>query len=85
MRADGKRVHNDYPMYEVMPYILDKRYDAMNMIELNIPVAPIQSYLSEKRKQGFRFSHLGVVLSAYVRTAAEFPQLNRFLPCIVPP
>lgn len=79
MRADGKRVTNQNPMYEVAAYIMDKRYDAMNMIELNIPVAPIQAYLNEKRKQGYRFSHLGVVLAAYVRTAAEYPQLNQFI------
>lgn len=79
MRADGKRVKDVNPMYQVAAYIMDKRYDAMNMIELNIPIAPIQAYLSEKRKQGYRFSHLGVVLAAYLRAAAEFPQLNQFI------
>jgi hypothetical protein len=51
----------------------------MNMIELDIPISPMQTYLNEKRKQGYRFSHLGVVLAAYVRTAAEYPLLNRFI------
>jgi len=62
-----------------MPYILKYRYDAMNMIEIDIPIAPMQSYLNEKRKLGYRFSHLGVVIAAYVRTAAEYPLLNRFI------
>ena len=42
MRKDGKRVKNAEPMYAIVPYILEKRYDAMNMIELDFPVAPMQ-------------------------------------------
>jgi hypothetical protein len=79
MRKDGTRVKDANPIYTVMPYILKYRYDAMNMIEIDIPISPMQSYLNEKRKQGYRFSHLGLVLAAYVRTAAEFPLLNRFI------
>ena len=79
MRKDGTRVKNANPIYTVMPYILKYRYDAMNMIEVDVPISPMQSYLNEKRKQGYRFSHLGVVLAAYVRTAAEYPLLNRFI------
>lgn len=65
--------------FTVMPYIMKHRYDAMNMIEVDIPLAPMQAYLNEKRKQGYRFSHLGLVLAAYLRTAAEYPLLNRFI------
>ncbi len=79
LRKDGTRVKIANPIYTVMPYILKYRYDAMNMIELDIPISPMQTYLNEKRKQGYRFSHLGVVLAAYVRTAAEYPLLNRFI------
>ncbi len=66
-------------MYTIMPYILKHRYDAMNMIELDIPVAPMQAYLNAKRKEGHRYSHMGVVLAAYLRAAAEFPMINRFI------
>ena len=79
MRKDGKRVTDANPIYTVMPYILKYRYDAMNMIEVDIPISPMQAYLNEKRKQGYRFSHLGLVLAAYLRTAAEYPLLNRFI------
>lgn len=79
MRADGKRVKNADPMYTVAPFIMDKRYDSMNMIELNIPVAPIQKYINEKRKEGINISHMAVILAAYVRTMGQFPSLNRFI------
>lgn len=79
MRKDGRRVKNADPMYTVAAYIMNKRYDAMNAIELDIPVEPMHRYLNVKRREGYQMSHLGIVLSAYLRTAAEFPLLNRFI------
>lgn len=79
MRKDGRRVIDSDPIYSIIPYVLKHRYDSMNMIEIDIPTTPMQAYLNEKRKQGYRFSHLGLVLAAYLRTAAEYPLLNRFI------
>lgn len=79
MRADGTRLKKTDPMYTVASYIMNKRVDSMNMITLDIPLAPIQEYLSEKRKQGIAMSHMAVILSAYIRTVAEYPMLNRFI------
>ncbi len=78
-RADGKRLKNTDPMYTVAAHIMDKRYDAMNMITLDLPLEPMQKYLSEKREQGHTISHMALILAAYLRTAAEFPLLNRFI------
>jgi pyruvate/2-oxoglutarate dehydrogenase complex dihydrolipoamide acyltransferase (E2) component len=58
---------------------MDKRYDAMNMITIDIPLEPMQKYINAKRKEGQNFSHMALILAAYLRTAAEYPQLNRFI------
>ncbi len=79
MRADGKRIRNADPMYTVAAYIMDKRVDSMNMITIDIPIEPIQSYLNEKRKGGNNISHMAVILSAYIRILNDFPELNRFV------
>ena len=79
MRPDGKRVKNADPMYIVASYIMDKRVDSMNMITIDIPVDPIKEYINEKRRDGINISHMAVVLAAYIRTVAEFPELNRFV------
>lgn len=79
MRPDGIRVKGDDPMYSLMPYFLTKRYDAMNMVTLDIPVAPLREYINAQRANGVKLSHLALILAAYVRTAAEFPALNRFI------
>ena len=78
-RADGKRLKNVDPMYTIAPHIMTKRYDAMNMITINVPYAPMQEYLNKKRKDGIPLSHMSIIISAYLRTAAEFPELNRFI------
>ena len=79
MRADGKRLRNTDPMYTVAAYVMSKRVDSMNMVTLDIPYDPIQEYLNKKRREGVSLSYLGVIIAAYLRTAAEFPLLNRFI------
>ena len=78
-RKDGKRVKNADPMYTIVPYIMNKRYDSMNMINLDIPVDPIKDYIKEKRAQGVYVSHLSVIIASYLRAMAHFPLLNRFI------
>ena len=78
-RKDGKRVKNADPMYTIVPYIMNKRYDSMNMINLDIPVDPIKEYKKEKRSQGIYVSHLSVIIASYLRTMAHYPLLNRFI------
>ena len=79
MRADGKRLRHTDPMYRVAAHIMDKRVDSMNMITIDIPYEPIQEYINKKRKEGIRISHMALVIAAYIRTMAEFPELNRFV------
>jgi len=79
MRADGKRLKNADPMYTVAAHIMDKRSDSMNMVTIDIPYDPMHEYINEKRKQGVSISHMALLITAYLRTAAEFPELNRFI------
>ncbi len=79
MRPDGKRLKNCDPMYTVAAYIMNKRMDSMNAITLDIPLEPIQEYLNKKRKEGQNISHMAVMLAAFLRTTAEYPELNRFI------
>ncbi|MBQ2266699.1 MAG: hypothetical protein II342_04765, partial [Clostridia bacterium] len=79
MRADGKRLRHTDPMYRVAAHIMDKRVDSMNMTTIDIPYEPIQEYINKKRKEGIRISHMALVIAAYIRTMAEFPELNRFV------
>ncbi len=79
MRADGRRLKNTDPMYRVAAHIMDKRVDSMNMITIDIPYTPMQEYVNKKRKEGISISHMSLVLAAYIRTMAKYPELNRFI------
>ncbi len=79
MRADGRKTRNVFPMYRVAAHLMSRRYDAMNMITLDIPLEPIRTYLNQKKKEGVYLSHMGLFIAAYLRTLAEFPHLNRFV------
>ncbi len=79
MRPDGIRVKNQDPMYELMPFFLTHRYDAMNMCHIDVPIAPMHDYINAKRAEGYRLSHLALVLTSWLHTLAEYPHLNRFI------
>ena len=79
MRADGRRTKNILPLYEVATHFMSKRSDAQNMLTIDIPLEPIKNYLNTKKKEGVKISHLGLFISAYVRTLSEYPEINRFV------
>lgn len=79
MRADGKRVRNKDNMYYLIPQFLTKRYDAMNMVTVDIPITPIREYLNRKRREGRPVSHLALILTAYAHMVKEFPDINNFV------
>ena len=78
-RSDGRRLKHADPMYTVAAHIMTERNDALNMVKIYLPVEPMHNYLREQKKQGHQISHIGLVLAAFVRTVAEYPQLNRFI------
>lgn len=78
-RKDGKKVKNCSMMYQIVPYIMDKRYDAMNSITVRFPYEPMQTYIKKKHKEGVDISHLSLVIAAFVRTVSQNCVLNRFV------
>ena len=79
MRKDGRRIKTIDPMYKIIGQIMVDRNDAMNMIELTVQQDPIRKYIRRKKDEGYTFSHLAVVMAAFIRTVAEYPFLNRFV------
>ncbi len=79
MRRDGRRVKGVNPMYSVVPFIMTKKNDSLNYVNVDIPYAPMQNYINAKRKSGDKISHLALFISAYVRLLTEYPELNRFV------
>ena len=79
MRPDGIKVKEADPMYFLIPYFLTRRYDAMNMVTVDVPEEPMRRYMNQKRREGTPISHLALVITAYLRVLDEYPALNRFI------
>jgi pyruvate/2-oxoglutarate dehydrogenase complex dihydrolipoamide acyltransferase (E2) component len=78
-RPDGKLATVGDSNYFLFPHVLKYRYDAQNMITVDIPVEPMKQYMNEKRKEGISISYLALIMAAYIRAAAKYPLLNRFV------
>ena len=77
-RSDGYRVHTSDAMYEIVPYIMPKRWDASNSIKVDIDLEKIQEYSRKCRAKGIRMSHMAILIAAYLRLVSQNPLLNRF-------
>ena len=53
MRPDGKRVKGLPPILAAIPYIMPKRYDAMNTITEYVDEDLMKEYLRAKRRDTF--------------------------------
>jgi hypothetical protein len=79
MRSDGILVRNADPIYTILPYMISKRYDSMNMITLEIPAEPMQKYIKKLRSEEQTITYMTIMIAAYIRIVLEFPKLNRFI------
>ena len=77
-RTDGKRVHTTDAMYEIVPYIMPKRWDASNSIKVDIDLEKMQEYARKCRAKGIKMSHMSILIAAYLRLVSQNPLLNRF-------
>lgn len=79
-RLDGRRVRNMPVMSKVTPYFMPNRLGRSNYISDTVEVSRMENYIHQKRKEGLKhFGITHVIVGAYVRTTAEFPELNRFV------
>lgn len=78
-RPDGKAIKNIDPIVRMTSHIMPKRYDAQVMVERNIDYEPIRNYLKQKRDEGMKFTHMDVIIAAYLRLLKKRPELNRFV------
>ena len=79
MRPDGKKVKGLPPIVAAVPYIMPKRYDAMNTITEYIDEDVIRTYLRAQRRDGKRISHMAVVIAAYYKATLLNPKINYFV------
>jgi hypothetical protein len=79
-RSDGRRIRTLAPMAQITAYFQWERNICSNLFEESFEITHIDRYIRQKRKEGLTdFGITHVLLAAYVRGVAKYPQLNRFI------
>lgn len=79
-KKEGRKILTLTPMSYVSPYVMKTRGDATNYYGDRVEISRAESYIREKKKQGLdNFNLMYLIISAYVRTAAGHPEINRFI------
>ncbi len=79
-RMDGRKIRTLAPMAQITSYFQVERNTCSNLFEEAFEITNIDRYIRRKRKEGLTdFGITHVLLAAYVRGVARFPQLNRFI------
>ena len=79
-RTDGRRIRTLAPMAQITMYFQWERNICSNFFEESFEISHIERYIRQKRREGLTdFGITHVLLAAYVRGIAKYPQLNRFI------
>ncbi len=79
-RSDGKRIKHHDPILRLIPYVMPKRYDAQVFFSETCDVTHTDQWIKQQRRQNdIKLMLLHVMISAGIRTMAEYPKLNRFV------
>ena len=79
-RSDGRKIRTLAPMAQITAYFQVERNTCSNLFEESFEITHVERYIRQKRKEGYTdFGITHVLLAAYVRGVAKYPQLNRFI------
>jgi len=79
-RSDGRRIRTLHPMDQITSYFQWERNICSNFFEESFEISHVERYIRQKRREGLTdFGITHVLLAAYVRSVAKYPQLNRFV------
>ena len=79
-RIDGRKIRTLAPMAQITSYFQVERNTCSNLFEESFEITNIDRYIRQKRREGYTdFGVTHVLLAAYVRGIAKYPQLNRFI------
>ena len=78
-RPDGRVLRRIDPIVALTPYLMPMRCDAQVMLDLQVDYEKMARYIVQKGTEGYRFSFMELFFAAFVRTASQMPDLNRFI------
>ena len=78
-RREGRRIRTIDPFNAMIPFLMKQKSEASNYFSASLEVTEIERYLRKKRIAGHPgIGMLHLFIAAYIRTASQYPALNRF-------
>ncbi len=78
-RYDGLRVKSLDPIVALTPYIMPERSDSQVMTKQYLDFDVTTEFIRKQRIEGHTITHMGLLLTAYLRAVCEYPEMNRFV------
>lgn len=78
-RADGRVLKKIDPIVALMPYLMPMRCDAQVFMNFKLDYETMARYIVKKGSEGVKITFLELLIAAFVRGVAEFPEVNRFI------
>ncbi len=78
-RPDGRKVSQDDPILAFAPYLMPQRVDSQVHMVMRIDCEVLTDYIRRQREKGNVLSYMDLVAAGYVRSCAQYPELNRFI------
>jgi chloramphenicol O-acetyltransferase len=78
-RSDGTLI-KDIPAFDrLIPYMMNRRYDATNFAKVEFDMTNLHQLLRDLRAKGHKVGVMDAVIAAYARLLQKIPELNRFI------
>ena len=78
-RADGRVLKTIDPIVALTPYLMPMRCDAQVFFSYRLNYEIMARYIVDQGNKGNRITFMELLIAAYVRTIAEYPEINRFI------
>ena len=79
-RPDGRYVRTSPAIQQITPFIMPQRCGANLLFDESVEITELERYVRAKRRENMpSFSMTHAIIAAYVRTAAKYPAVNRFV------
>ena len=79
-RPDGRRIRGMDPIVQITPYIMPMRCDAQVFLKHRADIEEMNRFIRRQMEEKqVRFTHLHIMVAAYVRALGQNPAVNRFI------
>lgn len=78
-RVDGRALKHLDPLVSITPHFMPMRCDAQVFLDYKLDYEKLARYIVAQGAKGNKVTFMELLIAAFIRTIAEFPEGNRFI------